>query len=155
VVDTQRHSGWDISLERALLRAAAEETAPPDVQRRALAALGLLVVATPAPGASLAPGIGSTARGGTLLTPWAVKVAVAVGLAVMAVGCLIVARAVLLEAHTSDAVVNTGSSVAPSPASPGQPPPGEMNSPDVAHHTRASGRARASDGTGPLTAIEP
>jgi len=109
VVDTHRHSGWNISLERALLRAAAEETAPPDVQRRTLAALGLLLVATPTSVAATAA-TGSAARVGTLLTPWAVKLVVGVGLALTGIGGLVLARSIAPGVDRSKVVVMTVSS---------------------------------------------
>jgi len=51
----------DLPLERKLLRAAAEETAPPSVHRRALAALDLLVVAPPAAAGPRSAAVGVSA----------------------------------------------------------------------------------------------
>lgn len=103
----------DLPLERELIRAAAEETTPQDVRRRALAALGLLVIAPAAAvsvsaTASAATATGTTAGavGKTLWwQAWPFKLSVLLGLGGTAVGGGITWQRAQLGASITNATV--------------------------------------------------
>ncbi len=96
MVDDRLLETSDLPLERELLRAAAEEAPPSATRVRALAALGLLSVATPAAAATSAAATGTAAttagHAGLLGAHWIFKWGLVLGLGASAVGGAVVAE---------------------------------------------------------------
>lgn len=140
-------------LERAILQAAAEETVPADVRRRALDALGLMTIApTAAAAASTSSGNAAGAHAGAHVW-W--QSGLAKGLLALGLGGAAVGGVVLRKPAATPAPAHT----APMAAPPRAAAPPRLPAPPVAHSEAAeverAERGQPDPGVGPERAGVP